>query len=81
MEDKNIKSKKDDDSKKLHACLTTVEGLDEYHQQIAKELSKITNKTVEEELINADTYKYDYSVLDVIKSFKQDSPMVIVKRR
>jgi hypothetical protein len=72
---------KDDDSKKLHACLTTVEGLDEYHQLIAKELSKISNKTLEQELVNADTYKYDYSVLDVIKTFKEDSPMVIVKRR
>lgn len=72
---------KDNDSKKLHACLTTVEGLDEYHQLIAKELSTISNKTIEEELVNADTYKYDYSVLDVIKTFKEDSPMVIVKRR
>ena len=72
---------KDDDNKKLHACLTTVEGLDEYHRLLAFELSKLSGKTVEEELVNTNTYKYDYAVIDVIKSFDKLSPTVIVKRK
>ena len=71
---------KDNDAKKLHACLTTVEGLDEYHRLVAELLSGVSGKTLEEELANINTYKYDYSVLDVIKTFDKDSPMVIVKR-
>lgn len=71
---------KDNDLKKLHACLTTVEGLDEYHKLLAEKLSKISGKTIDEELINVNTYKYDYSVLDVIKSFDENSPMVIIRR-
>ncbi len=71
---------KDDDRKKLHGCLTTVEGLDEYHRFVAEGLSKASGRTIEEELDNVNTYKYDYSVLDVIKSFNENSPMVIVKR-
>lgn len=72
---------KDDDYKKLHACLTTVKGLDEYHRLLACELSKISGKTIAEELVNVNTYKYDYAVLDVIKAFDQNSSMVIVKRK
>lgn len=72
---------KDNDVKKLHGCLTTVEGLDAYHRLLAEELSKISGKTVEEELVEVNTYKYDYSVLDVVKSFDSNSLLVIVERR
>ena len=71
---------KDDDEKKLHGCLTTVEGLDEYHRLIAQKLGEITGESEQELLKEVNTYKYDYMVLDAIKTLDKDSPMVIVKR-
>jgi hypothetical protein len=72
---------KDDDEKKLHACITTDRGLDEYHRLIAKLKSEQTGESFEDCLNDLQTYKYDYSFSNVVETFTKDSDLVIVKKQ
>ncbi len=71
---------KEDDKKKLHACLTTVEGLDEYHKKVAETISEKEKIPYATALEKANTYVYDYSVIDVVESLNEKSKTVIVRR-
>ena len=71
---------KDDDDKKLHACITTDKGLDEYHRLIAKLKSDATGEPFEKCLEDMQTYKYDYSFGGVVSTFTKNSDFVVVKK-
>ena len=72
---------KDDSSLKLHACLTTYEGLDDYHHLLAELLTKANSKTIEENLNVVETYKYDHMIVENIKPMFTNSKYRLVKRR
>ncbi len=77
----NGKIIKDDCKKRTHACLTTYEGLDDYHNYVVNKIYKGKDKeqfkeyfikelgdsfTVNDALKYFDTYKYDYNLIDSI---------------
>lgn len=64
---------KDDANLKLHACLTTFEGLDEYHKHLAKLLSDANDKSFEENLDIVETYKYDHMLIEDFRTIFTDS--------
>ncbi|MBQ9104250.1 MAG: hypothetical protein IJY57_04120 [Clostridia bacterium] len=80
VESINGKIVKDDDGKKLHACLTSVWGLDEYHRAVAKIIQKEENITLKQALVKANTYIYDYSVIDVVRNLNEGSKYFIVRK-
>lgn len=55
---------KDDNVKRKHACLTTYEGLNEYHHLLANLLCDANNKSLEENLKMVETYRYDFDLID-----------------
>ena len=71
---------KDDGVLNLHACLTTYEGLDDYHRLLAELLTKENNKTLEENLNTVETYKYDHMIVESFKPMFENSNYRIVKR-
>lgn len=71
---------KDDNSLKLHACLTTYEGLDEYHHHLAKLLSEANSREIEENINVVETYKYDHMIVENIRPMFKDSKYRIIKR-
>lgn len=71
---------KDDDDKKLHACITTDKGLDEYHRLIAKLKSDATGEDFETCLEDLQTYKYDYSFANVADTFDEKSDYVVIEK-
>ena len=71
---------KDDNITRVHACLTTVEGLDKYHRYLATEFNKISGESMENCLILANTYCYDYSLKDVVSALNENSEYVIRER-
>lgn len=77
----NGKIIKDDCKKRTHACLTTYEGLDDYHNYVVNKIYKGKDKeqfkqyfikalgdnfTTNDALKYFDTYKYDYNLIDSI---------------
>lgn len=71
---------KDDSVLKLHACLTTFEGLDEYHKLLANLLSKANKKSLEENLNTVETYKYDHMLIEDFKTIFTNSNYRLVRR-
>ncbi|MBE7087318.1 MAG: hypothetical protein E7369_03360 [Clostridiales bacterium] len=71
---------KDDDDKKLHACITTAKGLDEYHRLIAKLRSEYTGEPFTQCLSDMQTYKYDYSFDKVVDAFDSLGETVVVRK-
>lgn len=58
---------KDNDDKRIHSCLTTVEGLDEYHRMLTTlKNPKLVAGTEEynKMLTSLGTFQYDYQLLD-----------------
>lgn len=71
---------KDDDDKKLHGCITTVKGLDDYHRFIADLVSKNSGESFDEVLEDTQTYKYDYSFAYLLNSYKTKANVKVVKK-
>ena len=55
---------KDDLNKKLHACITTFDGLDLYFDDVAKKLINENDITYEEAYAMVENKKYDYEMMD-----------------
>ncbi len=70
---------KDDDNMKTHACLTTYEGLNGYHEELAKLVSS-NGKTKEENLMKYSTYKYDYSLVEDFEKIFAKTDLKLIKR-
>jgi len=87
---------KDDNKTKKHACITTYEGLDEYHRLYAKleyqkvynldsfpkKLNKEEKEKYDEILEQVQTYKYDYNLVDNFRHlfFELDEYVLIYLR-
>ena len=79
----NNKVKKDDDNVKQHICLTTYQDLDLWHHKFAKLLSQINDKQIEENLINEQTYQYDYMLVGQFESLFEDlenNKLLLIKK-
>ena len=72
---------KDDNSLNLHACLTSYEGLNEYHQILAKLLSERNNLSLEDNLDKVETYKYDHMIVENIRPMFINSKYRLIIRR
>lgn len=55
---------KDDLDKKLHACITTFDGLDLYFDDVALKLQKQNNISYDEAYSMVENKKYDYEMMD-----------------
>lgn len=64
--DGKIKLYKNDVTKRLHACITTDEGLEEYFKFMSNLIVKHTNKTYEEAFKIVENKCYDYMLMDTI---------------
>ena len=71
---------KDDNSLNLHACLTTYEGLDQYHKLLADLLTKENKKDFEDNLSTVETYKYDHMIVESFKPMFENSCYRIIKK-
>lgn len=71
---------KDDDDKKLHGCITTVKGLDDYHKYVAKLVADKTGEEYAQVLEDTQTYKYDYSFAYVLNTYKQNGNVNVKKK-
>lgn len=71
---------KDDNVKKLHACITTVRGLDEYHKFIATRFANDNKGDYESILNDVQTYKYDYSFAYIINSYIDNKNVNVIKK-
>lgn len=79
----NNKVKKDDDTLKQHICLTTYQDLDLWHHKFAELLSQINDKPIEENLINEQTYQYDYMLVGQFESLFEDlekNKLLLIKK-
>ena len=72
---------KDDSNLRLHACLTTYEGLDEYHKLLAKLLTEVNNKSLLENLEIVETYRYDHMLIEEFKTIFTNSCYRLIERR
>ncbi len=59
-----LKQKKDDDDLCVHGCITTYEGLDKYHMLLAILTCNHNDKSIEYNLNDVHTYKYDYMLIN-----------------
>lgn len=64
--DGKIKLYKNDVTKRLHACITTDESLEEYFKFMSNLIVKHTNKTYEEAFKIVENKCYDYMLMDTI---------------
>ena len=64
--DGKIKLYKNDVTKRLHACITTDEGLEEYFKFMSNLIVKHTNKTYDEAFKMVENKCYDYMLMDTI---------------
>ena len=71
---------KDDANLRLHACLTTFEGLDDYHRHLATLLTKENNKSFEENLNTVETYKYDHMLIEEFRTIFTNSNYRLIKK-
>lgn len=57
---------KNDVNLRLHACITTNKGLEEYFDYLAKLIVKETNISYEEAFNMVENKKYDYMLMDTV---------------
>ncbi|MBQ2892450.1 MAG: hypothetical protein IJE45_06115 [Bacilli bacterium] len=73
---------KDNDILREHACITTYEGLNDYHHHLAALLSERNNKSISENLEIVHTYRYDYMLIeDILKLFVNTKYRLINKKQ
>jgi hypothetical protein len=71
---------KDDSILNLHACLTTFEGLDEYHRLLANLLTLENGKPFNDNLDTVETYKYDHMIIESIKPMFKNSKFRLIRK-
>ena len=72
---------KDNDTLREHVCITTYEGLDEYHKYLASLISKKNNKTIEENISLVETYQYDHMLIEHITKLFEKSNYKLINRK
>lgn len=65
-DNKKISLYKNDVSLRIHACITSYEGLEEYFDFMAKKIVSSSNKTYKEAFDMVENKKYDYMLMDTV---------------
>lgn len=83
VKDNPISSINQNNSLRTHACLTTFEGLNDYHHYLVETYSSQyqTKKSKEEILKSFDTYLYDYQVMDQVYELLKAEKINIYHRK